>query len=210
MDVEQQAREEIVYLGRMLHQKGYVVATDGNLTARLDDGRVLATPTGMSKGSMEPGDLVVVDLQGQRLAGHRSVSTEIGMHMMIYRLRPDVKGIVHAHPVTATGYAAAGIELNHALLSEVVACLGSVPLAQYATPGTAELAASIEPLVPRHDAILMANHGVVTYGDSLQNAYMKMERVEHFAKISLVTHLLGKQHPLSAAEVERLVGTNQR
>jgi L-fuculose-phosphate aldolase len=210
MDVEQQAREEIVSLGRMLHQKGFVVATDGNMTVRLDGGKVLATPTGMSKGSMAPEDLVLVDMQGNKLAGPRSVSTEIGMHLLIYRLRPDVKGIVHAHPVTATGYAAAGVELNHALLSEVVACLGSVPLAQYATPGTTELAASIAPLVPRHDAILMANHGVVTYGDCLRTAYMQMERVEHFAKICLVTHLLGKQHPLSEAEVERLVGTSNK
>jgi len=210
MDVEQQAREEIVSLGRMMHQKGFVVATDGNMTVRLDAGQVLATPTSMSKGSMEPDDLVVVDMEGGKIRGRRAVSTEIGMHLLIYRLRPDVKGIVHAHPITATGYAAAGIELNCALLSEVVVCLGSVPLAHYATPGTAELAASIEPLVSRHDAILMANHGVVTYGDSLRSAYMQMERVEHFAKISLVTHLLGKQHPLSEAEVERLVGSNKQ
>jgi L-fuculose-phosphate aldolase len=206
MAVEQQAREEMVRLGRTLHQKNYIVATDGNLTARLDPGRVLATPAGICKGFLDPGDLVVVDMQGQKLAGHRVPSSEIAMHLLIYRLRPDVQGIVHAHPVTATGYAAAGVELNQALLSEAVACLGAVPLAPYATPGTAELAASIAPLVPHHDAILMANHGVVTYSDSLFDAYLKMERVEHFAKIALVTHLLGKQHPLSESEVEKLGG----
>jgi L-fuculose-phosphate aldolase len=210
MDFEQQYREEMVHLGRLLHQRGYVAATDGNLTVRLSADHILTTPTGMSKGMMEPGDLVVVDMQGRKVAGQRAASTEIGMHLLIYQLRPDVKGVVHAHPTTATGYAAAGIELDRALISEVVLSLGTVPLARYGTPGTAELAGALEPLVPHHDAILMANHGVVTYGDSLLRAYMKMETVEHFAKIALVTHLLGKKHPLSEADVEKLVATRVR
>ncbi len=210
MDLEQQFREEIVRFGRLLHQKGYVAATDGNLTVRLDGERFLATPTGMSKGMMEPEDLVRVDAKGRKLSGRRNVSTEIGMHLLIYRLRSDVKGIVHAHPTTATGYAAAGIELDQALISEVVLSLGSIPLARYGTPGTDELAGALQPLIPHHDAILMANHGVVTYGDSLLRAYMKMETVEHFAKISLVTHLLGKQQPLSATDIEKLVAARVR
>jgi L-fuculose-phosphate aldolase len=210
MDLEQQCREEMVHLGRLLHQRGYVAATDGNLTVRLSADHILTTPTGMSKGMMEPDDLVVVDMQGRKVAGERAASTEIGMHLLIYQLRPDVKGVVHAHPTTATGYAAAGIELDRALISEVVLSLGTVPLARYGTPGTAELAGALEPLVPHHDAILMANHGVVTYGDSLLRAYMKMETVEHFAKIALVTHLLGKKHPLSDADVEKLVATRVR
>ena len=210
MDNEQQYREEIVRFGRLLHQKDYVAATDGNLTVRLDPDRVLATPTGMSKGMLDPDDLVIVDLQGRRIAGHRAVSTEIRMHLLIYRLRPEIKGVVHAHPVTATGYAAACVELNQALLSEVVLSLGCIPLARYATPGTEELSTVLEPLIPHHDAILMANHGVVTYGDSLLRAYLKMETVEHFAKVALITHMLGKQHPLSDAEVEKLVAARVR
>jgi L-fuculose-phosphate aldolase len=210
MDLEQQYREEMVRLGRLLHQRGYVAATDGNLTVRLNADHILTTPTGMSKGMMEADDLVVVDMQGRKVAGRRAASTEIGMHVLIYQLRPDVKGVVHAHPTTATGYAAAGIELDRALISEVVLSLGTVPLARYGTPGTAELAGALEPLVPHHDAILMANHGVVTYGDSLLRAYMRMETVEHFAKIALVTHLLGKKHPLSDADVEKLVATRVR
>lgn len=205
MNQEQQIREEVVQFGRMLHQRGYIAATDGNLSVRLDAERVLATPTGVSKGMMTVDDLVIVDLEGNRISGRRPASTEIGMHMLIYRLRPDVRGVVHAHPTTATGYAAAGIELNHALISEVVLSVGSVPLARYATPGTSELAGALEPLIPHHDAILMANHGVVTYGDSLLRAYMKMETVEHFAKIALVTHVLGRQQPLSSNEVEKLL-----
>jgi L-fuculose-phosphate aldolase len=210
MDLEQQYREEMAHFGRLLHQKGYVAAADGNLTVRLDSNRILSTPTNMSKGMMEPEDMVVVDLQGCKISGRRAVSSEIGMHLLIYGLRSDVKGIVHAHPTTATGYAAAGMELNQALVSEMVLSLGSIPLARYGTPGTAELAIALEPLIPHHDAILMANHGVVTYGDSLLRAYMKMETVEHYARIALITHLLGKQQPLGAAEIEKLVAARVR
>lgn len=207
---ELEHREQIVQFGKLLHQKGYVAATDGNLSVRLNPETVLATPTGMSKGMMSPDDLVIVDMNGRKLSGRRVVSTEIGMHLLIYKLRPDVRGIVHAHPTTATGYAAAGIPLNKALISEVVLSLGSIPLARYGTPGTPELADALEPLISGHDAILMANHGVVTYGDSLLRAYMKMETVEHFAKIALITHLLGQQQPLSDEAVEKLVATRVR
>jgi L-fuculose-phosphate aldolase len=205
MASEQQHREDVVRFGKLLHQKGYVAATDGNLTVRLDQNTVLTTPTGMSKGLMQSEDLVLVDMNGRKLQGRRTASTEIAMHLLIYRLRPDVHGIVHAHPTTATGYAAAGIPLNKALISEVVLSLGSIPLARYGTPGTPELSDALEPLIPDNDAILMANHGVVTYGDTLLRAYMKMETVEHFAKIALITHLLGQQQPLSEEAVEKLV-----
>jgi ribulose-5-phosphate 4-epimerase/fuculose-1-phosphate aldolase len=120
---------------------------------------------------------------GKRLAGKRRVSSEIGMHLLIYRLRPDVQGIVHAHPPTATGFAASGYDLNRPLVCEVVVGLGSIPLARYGTPGTPELTDALEPLIPHHDAILMANHGVVTFGSSVESAYMRMETVEHFAKM---------------------------
>ncbi len=210
MPDQAQHRADVIQFGRLLHQKGYVAATDGNITVRLDSNSILSTPTGMSKGLMEPDDLVVVDLEGRKISGRRSVSTEIGMHLLIYRLRPDIRGIVHAHPTTATGYAAAGIPLNKALVSEVVLSLGSIPLARYGTPGTPELTDALEPLVADHDAILMANHGVVTYGDTLLRAYMRMETVEHFAKIALVTHLLGQQQPLSDEAVEKLVATRMR
>ena len=126
------------------------------------------------------------------------------MHLLIYRKRPDVNAVVHAHPPTATGFAAAGMALDRALCSEIIVTLGSVPLANYETPGTPELAEALAPLVGEHDAILMANHGVVTYGEDLLNAYMNMETVEHFAKIALVTHMLGKQQPLSDQHVDKL------
>src|SRR5579883_2767860 len=170
MALERQYREQIVRYGRMLHERGFVAATDGNLSVRLSGNRILATPTCMSKGCMWASDLVVVDAEGHLVSGKRNVSSEIGMHLLIYRLRPDVQGIVHAHPPTATGFAAAGIPLTEPLVCEVVIGLGCIPLARYGTPGTSELADTLEPFVPDYDAILMSNHGVVTYADTLEHA----------------------------------------
>jgi L-fuculose-phosphate aldolase len=205
MPSERKHREEIVRYGRTLHERGLVAAMDGNLSVRLEGERILVTPTCVSKGSMRAADMVVVDMEGQRVAGRRHVTSEIGMHLLIYRMRPDIQAIVHAHPPTATGFAAAGIALTQPLVCEVVMGLGCIPLARYGTPGTSELARTLEPFVPHYDAILMSNHGVVTYGDTLAHAYMKMETVEHFAQIALVTHLLGRQQPLQEVEVQKLL-----
>jgi L-fuculose-phosphate aldolase len=202
---ERKYRREIVSFGRMLHQRGYVAATDGNLSVRLDEQRILATPTAMSKGALRPADMVIVDPAGRQVAGRRHVSSEISMHLLIYKLRPDVPGIVQVHPCTATGFAAAGMALNQPLVCEVVIGLGSIPLAKYGTPGTSELCESLEPLIPQYDAILMSNHGVVTYADTLHHAYVKMETVEHFARIALVTHCLGRQQPLGQQDLEKLL-----
>ncbi len=210
MASERQHRREIVLFGRALHERGYVAAMDGNLSVRLDDQRVLATPTAMCKGVMKPSDLVIVDLEGRRLEGRRDVSSEIAMHLLIYKLRPDVRGVVHAHPPTATGFAAAGLALNQPLVCEVVIGLGSIPLAKYGTPGTPELTNGLAPLVPQYDAILMSNHGVVAYGADLHCAYMKMETVEHFAQIALVTHLLGRQQPLAGEELAKLLAARSK
>jgi L-fuculose-phosphate aldolase len=199
-----QHRHEIVHFGRLLHQTGLVAATDGNLSVRLGDSNFLCTPTLMSKGMMAAEDLVVVDALGHKVMGERNVSSEIAMHLFIYRNRSDVGAVVHAHPPTATGFAAAGIPLDSALCSEIVITLGTVPLANYETPGTPELAEALAPLVGEHDAILMANHGVVTYGEDLLSAYMNMETVEHYAKIALVTHMLGRQKPLSETHLSKL------
>jgi L-fuculose-phosphate aldolase len=204
MATEFKYRDEIVRYGKFLHQTGLVAATDGNISVRLCDGNFLCTPTMMSKGMMSPEDLVIVDALGQRVDGYRNVSSEIAMHLFIYRNRPDVNAVVHAHPPTATGFAAAGMPLDTPLCSEIVIALGTVPLANYETPGTPELAEALAPLVNDHDAILMANHGVVTYGEDLMTAYMNMETVEHYAKIALVTHMLGKQKPLSEVHVNKL------
>src|SRR5437660_1239005 len=159
---------------------------------------------------MQSANLVSVAMSGRELKGRREVTSEIGMHLLIYRMRPDVNGIVHAHPRTATGFAAAGIALDQPLACEVVIGLGQIPLAPYGTPGTPELARTLEPLVPQYDAILMANHGVVTYGSDLQSAYMKMETVEHFAQIALVTHILGRQQLLDGEELDKLIAARNK
>lgn len=194
----------------MLHERGFVAATDGNLSVRLGDGNILVTPTGMCKSMMEADDMAVVDPNGRQVSGKRGVTSEIGMHLLIYRLRPDIHAVVHAHPPTATGFAACGQALDQPLVSEIVVALGCVPLAKYATPGTPELAESLEPLVPGYDAILMANHGVVAYAEELEKAYMKMETVEHFAKISVVCQTLGTPQLLDDAEVSKLLLARQK
>lgn len=207
---EIESRQEIIRIGKMLHEKGFIAATDGNISVRLNEFSILATPTCIGKGMMMHEDLVTVDFRGRKLSGYREVSSEIAMHLLIYGMRPDIHSIVHAHPPTATGFAAAGIALDQALISEIVLALGTVPLARYATPGSPELCDALEPYVADHDAILMANHGVVTYGEDLLTAYMNMETVEHFAKIALTTRQLGQQNPLSETEVRKLRKLRER
>ena len=187
----EQHRKDIVEIGRRIYQLGYVAAFDGNISVRLENGNILATPTAMSKGFMAEEDLVIVDAEGRAVEGKRKVSSEIAMHLLIYRLRSDVQAVVHAHPPCATGYAAAGVPLTKAILAEVVLVLGCIPLTRYGTTGTSELTDAIRDYVPRHDALLLANHGVVTYGSDLFLAHAKMETVEHFARISLVTKVSG-------------------
>src|SRR6185437_13253223 len=176
---EAAARSDILRLGHFLHQKGLVAASDGNISVRLGPDRILATPTSMSKGLMTDADLVITDLEGKKLEGARNPSSEMAMHLLIYQLRPEIGGVVHA--------------------------LGCIPLAEYGTTGTPELSATLRPLIPHHDAILMANHGVVTYGEDVMKAYFKMETVEHFARIALVTHMLGRQNLLDSEQVAKLM-----
>ena len=206
----EQHRKDIVEIGRRIYQLGYVAAFDGNISIRLEDGNVLATPTAMSKGFMTEEDLVVVDPDGQAVEGRRKVSSEIAMHLLIYQLRSDVQAVVHAHPPCATGYAAAGVPLTKAILAEVVLVLGCIPLTRYGTTGTSELTDAIRDYVPRHDALLLANHGVVTYGSDLFLAHAKMETVEHFARISLATKVLGRETLLSGEDVDKLLVAREK
>jgi L-fuculose-phosphate aldolase len=210
MRAEHQHREDLVHFGKLIHRQGFVSACDGNLSVRLDANTILATPTAVSKGMMQPCDMVKVDMQGNKLEGDRNVSSEIAMHLTIYRIRPDIHAVVHAHPVTATGFASAGMALDQPICSEVIVTLGAVPLAEYGTTGTPELSASLLPYVHDYDAILLANHGTVTYGTSLLQAYLKTEAVEHFAKIMLVTQQLGRQQTLSPADIRKLVEARAR
>jgi L-fuculose-phosphate aldolase len=207
---EDEHRRDICTVGRWIHSRAFVASTDGNISVRLDSRRVLTSPTAISKGMMLPDDLVITDLRGKKLVGRREASTELAMHLLIYNRRPDVHAVCHAHPPVATAHAAAGIALNKALLSELVISLGCIPVARYGTPGTQELSDALEPMVQHYDAILLANHGVVTCGADLLTAFFRMETVEHFAQVSLVTELLGKQVLLSGRDVEKLLAARAR
>ncbi len=207
---EREIRADIIQVGKLIYDKGWVAANDGNISVRLDGGRVLCTPTATSKGLMTADDLIVCDMQGNKLEGRKQRTSEIAMHLLIYQMRPDVNSVVHAHPPVSTGYAAAGRALNLALLPEVVISLGCVPLADYGLPGTPDLTAGMEPFIPKHDAMLMANHGVVSYGPDVFNAFFRMETVEHYARISLVAEQLGGAKALPRAEVDKLYDARGR
>lgn len=206
MTFEAQLRADIVEVGRRMYARGYTASNDGNISARLDDRRLLMTPKSVCKGFMTPEMLCVTDLDGKKLAGERDPSSEMQMHLEVYRHRPDVRAVVHAHPPTATGFAVAGIPLDRAVLAEVVTTLGSVPIADYATPSTRELPEAVRKYVKAHDGMLLANHGALTLGADVYAAYFKMETIEHFANISLVARLLGGERLLSREEVFRLQG----
>ncbi len=210
MRTEQQLREDILQVGRLMFDKGWIAANDGNITIRLDEDRLLATPTGVCKGMLRLDDLIICDLAGSKLCGERECTSELAMHLTIYRLRPDVKSVVHAHPPVATGFAAAGRALDMALLPEVVITLGSVPLADYGLPGTPALTEGMLPYIPKYDALLMANHGAVSYGDDVFQAFHRMEIVEHFARITLVAELLGGAKVLPRVEVQKLFDSRER
>ena len=204
MSAEAQLRADICEVGRRLYARGYTASNDGNISVRLGPNRLLMTPTSVCKGFMTVDMMCITDLDGKKVAGERHPSSEMQMHLEVYRRRPDVQAVVHAHPPIATGFAVAGIPLDRAVLAEVVTTLGSVPIAEYATPSTKELPEAVSKYVQAHDGMLLANHGALTMGKDLFSAYYKMETIEHFAKISLVARLLGGERILSREEVLRL------
>jgi L-fuculose-phosphate aldolase len=201
---ESQLRADIVEVGRRLYARGYTASNDGNISVRLGSDRLLMTPKSVCKGFMTPEMMCITDLEGRKLQGERDPSSEMLMHLEVYRQRPDVRAVVHAHPPTATGFAVAGIPLDRAVLAEVLTTLGSIPIADYATPSTRELPEAVRQYIKAHDGMLLANHGALTVGGDLFGAYYKMETVEHFAKISLVARLLGRENLISREEVLRL------
>lgn len=207
---EKDLRDRIVDAGRLMYSNKWVASNDGNISVRLDAERVLITPTGISKGLMHPEDLVIVDSGGRKIEGEREPTSEIAMHLAIYAQRPDVQAVVHAHPPFATGFALAGRALNLALMPEVIVNLGVIPLAGYGLPGTPELTATMLPLIASHDAILLANHGAVTYGPDLSRAVSHMETLEHVAHIAMVAETLGGPCLLQTSDVDKLIGSRAR
>jgi len=201
-----QLRLDICEVGRRMYMRGYTASNDGNISVRLGDDRLLMTPKSVCKGFMTPDMMCITDLDGRKVEGDRDPSSEMLMHLEVYRQRPDARAVCHAHPPIATGFAVAGIPLDRAVLAEVLTTLGSIPIAEYATPSTAELPAAVRKYVKAHDGMLLANHGALTLGADVLAAYYKMETIEHFAKISLVARMLGRENLLSRDEVDRLQG----
>lgn len=207
---EDSLRLDLVRFGKRLYRLGFMPGTSGNLSVRLESGLILATPTGASKSMLVREDMVIVDPDGRQVAGSKKVTSEIGMHLAVYNRRTEINAVVHSHPPIATAFACAGRALDKPLCSEAIMTLGTVPLARYATTGTDEVAASLADLIPRHEAILMANHGVVTYGKTLLDAFMKMETVEHLAHISLAVEQLGSASLINQDQVNDLLRAKVR
>jgi len=204
MSAEASLRADIVEVGRRMYARRYTASNDGNISARLGAERLLMTPKSVCKGFMTPDMMCITDLEGRKLQGERDPSSEMLMHLEVYRQRPDIQAVVHAHPPIATGFAVAGIPLDRAVLAEVLTTLGSIPIAAYATPSTAELPEAVRKYIKAHDGMLLANHGALTVGGDLFSAYYKMETIEHFATISLVARLLGRENLIAREEVLRL------
>lgn len=203
-------RRQIVEVGKRTYERGYVASNDGNISARIDDKRVLITPTGVSKGFMNKEDLVIVDMNGNVVSGTKKPSSEVFMHLQVYKDRPDVNSVCHAHPPYATGFAVAGLPLDKCVLPEVIIALGNIPIVEYGTPGTEEFYKPVLKLLPEYDAFLLANHGALTVGNNVVAAYHKMETLEHFAHITFVATQLGHITTLNNEQVKKLTDLREK
>ncbi len=206
---EAEARKLIVEVGRLMYERNYVVASDGNVSIRLGDGRVVATPTMTCKGRMTEDCLAITDMEGNNLTDKRA-SSELAMHLLIYKMRPEIKAVCHAHPPNGTAFSVAGLAIEQPILSEVVLTLGCVPLTTYGTPSTNELTESMKPFVAHHNALLMANHGAVAYGKDLWEAWDRMETLEHTAKIAILARALGNVNDLPKEAIEKLIHIREK
>ena len=198
-------KEEICEIGRRVYNNGFVAANDGNISVKVGENEFYCTPTGVSKGYMTPDMIIKVDADGNKLEGELNPSSEIKMHMRVYRERPDVNAVVHAHPPTATAFAVAGIPMDKYILPEAILVLGDVPICQYGTPSTMEIPDSLLPYIQDHDAFLLENHGALTVGNTLTKAFFVMEEVEFSAKISFIARQLGNENELSGDNLEKLM-----
>jgi len=203
---EYEIKKQICEIGKRIYDKGMVAANDGNISVKISENEYLCTPTGVSKGFMTPQYICKVDKDGKLLKanGNFKPSSEIKMHMRVYQERPDVKSVVHAHPMYATGFAIAGIPLNQPIMPEAIIALGEVPIAAYGTPSTMEIPDAVSKFLQNYDAVLLENHGALTYGDSLFGAYHKMESVEFYAQLLYISRQLGGPKELPQEEVRKL------
>ncbi len=202
---EERLRREIVATARRVWEAGWVANHDGNLSARLGDGRILATPTAVSKGDVALEALIVVDMDGKKLAGTRRPFSELALHLAAYRARPDIGVVIHAHPPTITGFSVAGVEIGHPFMAEPVVTLGpTLPVLPYRRPKSPDWVAGMDRALTSADAVVLERHGLLTVGGGFEQALLRMELVEHLAKIALVASQLGGVRPLPAEDVAAL------
>lgn len=203
---EKEAKRAILDIGQRMYLRGFVAANDGNISVRTAENEVWATPTGVSKGYMKKKMLVKVDLEGRQLAGTWKPSSELKMHLRAYRENPALKSVCHAHPPICTSFSIAGIPLDQPILAEAVITLGSVPVAPYAELGSEEVPEAIAPYCRTHNGVLLANHGVVTWAEDAYAAYYRLESMEYYAKILMITdRILGHQNMLSDQQIDALL-----
>lgn len=204
--IEYECKQQICHIGKRMYDSGFVAANDGNITVKLSECEIITTPTGVSKGFMTPEMLIKVDMEGNVLegGGNWRPSSELKMHLRIYKDRPDVRAVVHAHPPHATTFAIARTPLNKPLIAEAIVTLGCVPVAEYGTPSTNEVPDAVAVYAEHFDAVLLANHGALAWGEDLITAYHKLESVEFYAKLTLLSAQLGRAHELSIDQIEKL------
>ncbi len=210
MTSEIELREQISAVCRRIYQKNLVAATDGNVTARIDDETILTTPSGVSKGDVTPGMLLVCSMTGKKLSGEGKVTSEILLHLAVYDRRDDVNSVIHAHPPYATALTVAGVSLEDPVLPEVAVTFGKIPTTEYATPASAEGPEVIQSLIGQHDALLLDRHGALTAGTDPWSAYYKMEKVEHASQIVYLASQLGNVRTMTAEEIDRLIEALRR
>lgn len=207
---ETRLRCAICEIGKLCYQKGFIVGADGNLSARMQDGTVLITPAGAMKGFLAPEQLAHVDMQGRVLDQGPRCSTETGIHLVSYHERADVKAVLHCHPPHAVALTLAGIDMQIPVIPEIIVTIGGIPTAPFATPGTDELAQSIQSIVRCSDTVVMQNHGSVTLGANLLDAFKKLDMLEHTAKILWLANCLGTVRPLAPEAVAKLLDTRRK
>lgn len=204
MQTEEEFRQDLTHVAHKLYGKGLVAGTNGNISIRMDTDTILTSPFGVSLGTLEPGQVIQTNVNGEVTAGQGQTSVEYPLHLEAYRRRSDVRAVIHAHPPVATGMAAAGLDMTEPLLTEVILGFGGIPLAPYAAPGTDAFVQAITDLVPDHNALLLANHGALTLGQTLHDACHKMEVLELVAQSTLTARLFGGAKPLSNAQAQEL------
>jgi L-fuculose-phosphate aldolase len=203
-------KTQICEIGKRVYEKGFVAANDGNISVKIEEDVFIVTPTGVSKGFMTPEMLIKVDGEGNLLEGERKPTSEIKMHLRVYKERPEIRSVVHVHPPYATAFAIAGVPLNQATMPELIITLGSIPIAEYGTPSTAEISDAISPYIPHHNGVLLENHGALTWGETLDEAYFLMESLESCAKINWIARQMNGDRELSEANVNRLNDIKQQ